>query len=131
MTIGREPPNDIALEALLAEARSARPPPLPEGLQARLLADAAVAQTGQRLPAERPGRLSALRGWLADLGGLPGMAGLSAAGVAGLWIGLAEPLPGSQFAALIWEGAAGVSPSLAGLLDQPAASPFDHFVLPD
>jgi DNA-binding transcriptional LysR family regulator len=71
MTTGREPLNDTALEALLAEARSARPPPLPEGLQARLLADAAVAQTGQRLPAERPGRLWALRGWLADLGGLP------------------------------------------------------------
>jgi len=107
--------SETDLEALLAQARLAPPPPLPAGFQARLLADATAALPPP-VSARGPGRLWA---WLAELGGLPGLAGMSAAGVAGLWIGLAEPLPGLELSALLGDGAAAL---LAGAEDSPFAA---------
>lgn len=113
----RTPLPDDALEALFAQARRADPPALPADLAARLLAQAAAAQPR---PQPAPGLWSRLRAALADVGGAPGLAGLGVAGVAGLWIGVADPVGA---AALVWEGAAGLSPSVAGLLE--SDTPFD------
>ncbi len=90
--------NDEELEKLLAEA-ARHPPPLPEGLLERVLADAgalADAAAGGRpapapAPAARPRRLAACAGWLTALGGWPALAGLSAAALVGLWLGYAPP----------------------------------------
>ena len=112
------------LDTLLARARAAAPPSLPPGLQARLLADAAAVQAAPRaVPVRRPGRLWQ---WLADLGGLPGLAGMSAAGIAGLWIGLADPLPGLQVSALLGEGASALIAGADAGADL-GDSPFDIF----
>jgi hypothetical protein len=87
------------LDALLAQARTAPPDALPPALQARLLADAQAA-----LPRAAP--RPSLRGWiagaLAGIGGAPGLAGMSAAGLAGLWIGFAGPGPAADLAANAW-----------------------------
>lgn len=56
---------------------------------ARVMADAARAMPRQAVPAApQPGRFAS---WLQALGGWPTMGGLVAAGVAGLWIGVAPP----------------------------------------
>lgn len=79
-------PLEAALDAARAEGDEAAP--LPEGLAARMMADAATAQP--RAPAR------AGSGWRARLfgdGGLgwPAATGLAAAALAGLWIGYAPP----------------------------------------
>ncbi|MFN3642693.1 MAG: dihydroorotate dehydrogenase [Gemmobacter sp.] len=77
---------DRALAALAADA-----PAPPAALTARVLADAAAVQASLRpAPAHRGRRTGALRRWLAGPGSLAGMA---TAGLAGLVIGLVEPLP--------------------------------------
>lgn len=122
-----EDPNR-ALDALLARAGAAPPPPLPPAFQARLLADALAAQA-QAAPraVPRATRPSRLRLWLAELGGLPGVAGLGAAGIAGLWLGLAGPLPGTELAWALGDTVAALSPALAEFLDPLTATPFDDF----
>lgn len=81
------------LDAMLAAAR-ARRDDLPDGLAARILADAATVQAAQtagserRLPTRGPGFWAQLRG---ALGGWPGLGGLATACAAGVWIGLAPP----------------------------------------
>lgn len=117
--MNRDAVPDDPLDALLAQART-DVPPLDPGLAHRLTAAAWAAQ-----PRARPGLWARLRTALADLGGAPGLAGLSAAGVAGLWIGFAQPLGAGTLTALVWNGAATVSPALAELVDAP--SPFDDF----
>lgn len=77
----RENPDDGGLEALLAEARTARPP---AALVARVLADAEAARPGRR-------REGIGRAILRAIGGWPSAAGLAAASAAGLMIGLAAP----------------------------------------
>lgn len=116
MTDARSPLPDAALEALFAQARRAEPAPLEPDFAARLIAQAQTVQAQVLRPAApaRPGWLARLRAALADLGGAPGLAGLGAAGVAGLWIGLADPVGA---AAYVLQG--------AGLAE--AATPFDHF----
>jgi hypothetical protein len=74
----REMPEDDGLDALFAEARTARPP---GALVARVLADAEAARPGRRLGAAL---LRAIGGW-------PSVAGLAAASAAGLLIGYSAP----------------------------------------
>lgn len=62
----------------------------PEGLNARILADAAAVQTPAKTT-ERVAVPGKLRQLLGTLGGWPGMGGLVAACAAGLWIGVAPP----------------------------------------
>jgi hypothetical protein len=77
--------DDAALEALFADARTEAPRPS-DGLLARIAEDAG------REAAWRPAPPRGLLSRLSDaVGGWPGLAGLSAAGVAGLAIGLAAP----------------------------------------
>lgn len=79
--------TDPELEPFLAAAR-ARPAQPSEALMARVLAQA---RAHQPVPARAAPRLS-LRRMLRDLGGWPAMAGLAAATVAGLGVGLAAGL---------------------------------------
>lgn len=98
MTTTREFDDD-GLDAVFAEARDAIPPPLAPGFERRLLAQAEAA-VPRALP--RPGWLARTRAALAGIGGAPGLAGLSAAGLAGLWIGFAGPGPAADLASGVW-----------------------------
>jgi hypothetical protein len=85
--------EDDLLDGLLAEA-AARPSTLPDGLMARILSDADALQPRPRpVPVAQPAPAS--RGWLANLadwfGGGFALAGMSAAAVSGLYLGLAQP----------------------------------------
>ncbi len=77
------------LDDLLADARD-NPPAMPEGLAARIQADADAMQ-----PTAAPRRQSEGGGvWqqlFRAIGGWPAMAGLASATVAGIWIGLSPP----------------------------------------
>jgi len=88
--------EEAALAPFFEAAREAAPEPSAQ-LLARVLADAGAVQD-RRAAAARPATVRAgLRTRIArGLGGWPAMAGLAAAGLAGLWIGLALPttLPG-------------------------------------
>ena len=101
-----------ALDDLFAAARNEAAAPLAAEFAARLIADA-VAQQPQRRRA--PGLWTRLTAALAGIGGAPGLAGLGAAGLAGLWIGVAAPGPTADLVTQFWQGAAVVSPSVAGL----------------
>lgn len=88
---------EAALERLFAAARAEAPAPSPE-LMARVLAAAELEQAQmirvrQAVPEPRAGFWAHVR---QGLGGYPALAGLAAAGLAGVWIGLALPegLPG-------------------------------------
>ena len=74
--------SDEALERLFEAERQAAPN-VPPGLMERVLADA------ERVRSEVPRRVR--RGALWLLGGLPGLGGLAAAALAGVWIGVAAP----------------------------------------
>ncbi len=97
--------NDLDLDALLAEA-AATPTKPSEALSARILADATAMQ--RPLPAQR-GTASRKRfglwRWVTDLvaglGGGPAVAGLSLAGVAGLFLGVADPVALQSITALL------------------------------
>ncbi|WP_425043648.1 hypothetical protein [Primorskyibacter sp. S87] len=87
--------NETELDAVLAAARQ-ETEPLPSGLQARILADAATVQAELFDRSGGKGRgqdnqLSPLQQLAAALGGWPAMGGLATAGAAGLWVGLAPP----------------------------------------
>ena len=88
-------PSDDQLEALFAEARAAAPD-LPEGLAARMLADADAVQQGFAAAPLPQGPDTAPRpGWFArafaGIGGWPALAGFATATVAGVWIGMSPP----------------------------------------
>ena len=78
---------DDFLSDMFEEAR-ATPAPVSGDLLARVLSDAAAANAP-----------TGWRGLLAVLGGWPTMGGLVAAGVAGLWIGVAPPAAVSTLSA--------------------------------
>lgn len=96
--------DDLDLDALLAKA-GALPVPPSAALTARILADADALQPPAR------GQLGALRprigvlGWLLELaeglGGGRAVAGLSLAGVTGLFLGVADPTALQSLTALI------------------------------
>jgi hypothetical protein len=78
------------LDGLFAEARG-QTAPVPPGLLARVLEDA---YAGQAVAAPLP-RRRRMPGWLAGLipaGGVA-LSGLAVSALAGLWIGLAVPMP--------------------------------------
>ncbi len=74
--------TDNALENLFEQAR-ANAPQLPDGLMDRVLANALAAQP--------KAQVSGWRGWLAAIGGLPGLSGLVTATCVGFWWGVAPP----------------------------------------
>lgn len=74
-----KPPFDDPLEAAFAEARQTMPP-LPDGLMARVLADAAA-----EVP--RPIRQPLWRQVFGILGGWPAVAGLAMTACVGIWVG--------------------------------------------
>lgn len=79
--------NDL-LDDLFKEARVDNPGPS-DDLMARVLADAAALQPVPTAP-----RIEAPSLWaraLGSIGGWPALSGVAAAGIAGLWIGLAPP----------------------------------------
>jgi len=106
--------SETDLEALFAAARDAEPAPLGAGLQARLL-DAAL--TAQPRRAARPGWIARFGAMLADIGGAPGLAGVGAAGLAGVWIGFSGPGVTGDLVNRFWQGAATVSPAVSALVD--------------
>ena len=81
--------DDDTLKAMFGAARKAPPDPS-EALLARITADAARehAARARRVPARHPPK-----GWREALGfgGWPAVIGLATAGVAGVWIGVADP----------------------------------------
>lgn len=99
----RKPDQDDLLEQAFAAARAEAPRP-DAALMARVLDDAARVQA-ERAPAERGGGAGAgrrLGDLLRAIGGWPALAGLAAAGLAGVWIGIDPPslLSGAVQAAL-------------------------------
>lgn len=111
VTADKNGPEDPALEAFFAAGRAADLTP-PEGLMARVLAEAEAAQAAAAAPAPvaKPGRLAGL---LAGLGGWPALAGLASAAVAGLWVGVAVP----EASAYVGLGGTGVSEAAYDLSD--------------
>ncbi len=114
--------SDPALDAALDRLARAPAPPLPDDLSARLMADALAAMPPAMAPSPWPRVDEGIRwrdrllDWLA---GAPGMAGAAAAGLVGLWIGLAAPGPaealGLSLQATLWS-ADGAGADIAGLL---------------
>ena len=77
------------LNSLLEQARQS-PPAVPDALLTRVQADALAHQPTAGLRAS-PSTAGRVRSWLQALGGWPTLAGLGAAGLAGVWIGVAAP----------------------------------------
>ena len=104
-------PNTDPIDALFDAARAAAPTPS-RALMARVLADAAAAQPR---PVRDGAPLRPALGWAGRLramlrampGGMPGLAGVSAAAVSGLWIGFVQPAPVVDIAGGILLAAAG------------------------
>ena len=99
--------DDAHLDAFFAAARADRPDP-DAALLARVMADAAdetarrahLAAVRRPAAARRgPGILAVLT---AALGGQGAVAGLAAAGLAGLWLGLAPPAPLQALSPALW-----------------------------
>lgn len=103
-------PAEAGLDALFAEARARDADPLPISLNARLLATALEAQPRRSGPS---GLWARLRAALAEIGGAPGLAGVGAAGLAGVWIGFAGPAGTGDLVTQFWQGAATVTPGLS------------------
>ncbi len=104
-----DPMDNAGLDALFAEARAAEPEPVSPEFQARLIEAAWVARP------RRPGWWQRLSAAFSDPLGLPGLAGVGVAGLAGLWIGVAAPGPTADLVSTFWQGAAGVAPAAARL----------------
>ena len=82
--------DDELLEGFFEAGRKAAPEPS-SALMARIAADAADAQAGSAAPVRGRPR-AGLAGLFAALGGWPGFAGLATATLAGIWIGVAQPM---------------------------------------
>ncbi|WP_099826353.1 dihydroorotate dehydrogenase [Oceaniglobus indicus] len=113
MNDAKDDHTDAGLDALFENARRSAPA-MSDDLFARIMADA-VAATPARVAAAR--RVSPWGRVLGALGGWPSLAGLSAAALAGVWIGIAQP---AAFIAvqsgLGFEGAAVASYELEDLM---------------
>lgn len=109
MTTSDTDREEAFLDALLADERQARDtdePGVSPELLARVLGDAEAVQAGFAAAA-LPARQAAPRGGLlaqlgAVLGGWPAFAGLAAASVCGLWLGVSPPQGLSDTAALYY-----------------------------
>ncbi|RYG89358.1 hypothetical protein EU803_17965 [Loktanella sp. IMCC34160] len=101
--------EDRMLEALFAEARSARVADPSEALMQAILGDAAEALEASRpvpVAAARPGFLAGL--WAA-LGGVAGVSGLATAAAVGVWFGVAPPAGLDGLSTAIWGESVSVS----------------------
>jgi len=91
-------PMDKELDDFFAAARGAPEPS--EDLMARVLADAAALQPEARgfapVDVPQPGLWASV---MEMIGGWPALSGVAAAGVAGLWLGVAPPASIEDFAA--------------------------------
>lgn len=111
--------DDAALDALFADvARDGDVAP-GEAFLSKLIDDAEALQPGLAVAggaiAEAPARRAGLYGWISALGGWPALGGVAAAGVAGLWVGLAPPeIVDSAIAGLVGES---VTIDLTGFSD--------------
>ncbi|MEO7380113.1 MAG: dihydroorotate dehydrogenase [Paracoccaceae bacterium] len=87
------------LDTMFAMASRQRVDPS-DGLTARILADAAAMQPGRSVVAATP-----RQGWLATLaewlGGTGALAGMSAAALTGLYLGVVQPAPVQALTALL------------------------------
>ena len=101
--------DESALDALFAQARDEPPAPLSDDFAARLVAASLEAQRAVARP--KPGWLARMRLALAEFGGAPSLAGVGAAGLAGIWIGFAAPGATGDLVSSVLQGAASVSPS--------------------
>ena len=101
--------DDSALDALFAQARAEPPADLSDDFTARLVAASLEVQAGFAPP--KPGWLARLRNSLAEIGGAPSLAGVGAAGLAGVWIGFAAPGSTGDLVNSVLQGAASVSPA--------------------
>jgi hypothetical protein len=82
-------PQDDDLDDLFATAAASQARPS-DALFARILADADAWQPRPAAPAPRPGWLATLADWF---GGGFSLAGMSAAALTGLYLGIAQPVP--------------------------------------
>lgn len=120
----KEPLPEAALEALFQHART-RQAGMSATLSERLMAEALAAMPAPppaRLLAPDPGHRAGLRARIgALLAALPsggaGFATLAATGALGVWLGVAVPAPAQELVFSVWQGAAGISPGLAELVD--------------
>lgn len=85
--------SDAALEDLFAEARSAAPEALVQGLDARLMSDAAKMLPLRAALRPQAGIWTRFQSLLSELGGLPGLRRWGRRGLRGS--GLALPNPGA------------------------------------
>ncbi|WP_375255807.1 hypothetical protein [Yoonia sp.] len=83
-------PNEEMLDAVFAQARGADTTP-GDDVTARILADAATVQSGFGASAA-PEKTGLWARMLDALGGWPAVSGLTAATVAGIWVGVAPPM---------------------------------------
>lgn len=82
--------QDSDLDDLFGQAR--QPVAVPAALMARVLSDADALQPVATVRPGKSGVLAGLwQGFWAGIGGFGGLAGLSTAAMAGLWIGFAQP----------------------------------------
>ncbi len=80
------------LTAPFFEAARRQDSTLPEGLTARIVADAARVQAEWQEAAYRtPSRTTFWQQFMAILGGIPALGGLAAACAAGIWLGASPP----------------------------------------
>jgi len=80
--------DTATLETVLGDLRG-QTTPLPDDLFARIMADATAVDAHRAVAPLKPGWFA---GFGAMLGGWPSMAGLATAAVAGLWIGVVQPV---------------------------------------
>ena len=103
------PENDDFLEAFFDDAKKSAPD-VPDGLMARIMADA-QAETDRRVQiASAAAPKSVWAQILGAVGGWPALAGLSAATLTGVWIGLNPPAAvGNTLAQVMGQDGAAVS----------------------
>jgi hypothetical protein len=105
--------TDQELDAFFSAAKDTAPDPSP-GLMARVLTDAQAVQgqTARVTAGARHARRPRSRQLIELLGGWPAMAGLVAAGLAGVWLGFNPP---SALSGLLVAGFDAVDPALGGM----------------
>ncbi len=101
--------EDQMLEALFAEARSARVADPSEALMQAILGDAADALEASRPAPVAAARSGFLAGLWAALGGVAGVSGLATATAVGVWFGVAPPAGLDGLSTAIWGESVSVS----------------------
>lgn len=120
MTKSERDREDRFLDALLDEERRVRSGADPEvsvDLMARVLADAERVQSGfatAALPRAAPPRAGLWAQIGAALGGWPAVAGLAAASVCGLWLGISPPQGLSDTAAVYYSDESALLDPISG-----------------